>query len=68
MRSWLDLGILGRLCFFLNDGRIGFVLFEHQISKRFRLMETEISKDNLEIDNLTLGELEEFWVKIKSHE
>ena len=36
--------------------------------KRFRLMEAEISKDNQEIDNLTSDELEEFWVKIKSHE
>jgi hypothetical protein len=31
-------------------------------------MEEEISKDNQEIENLTLDELEEFWVKIKSHE
>ena len=36
--------------------------------KRFRLMEAEISKDNQEIDNLTSDELEEFWVRIKSHE
>jgi MazG family protein len=40
----------------------------HKFVKRFRLMEAEISKDNREIDNLTSGELEEFWVKIKSHE
>jgi MazG family protein len=40
----------------------------HKFVKRFRLMETEISKYNLEIDNLTSGELEKFWVKIKSHE
>jgi MazG family protein len=36
--------------------------------KRFRLMEEEIFKDNQKIDNLTSEELEEFWVKIKSHE
>ena len=35
--------------------------------KRFRLMEEEIAKDNQEIGNLTSDELEEFWVKIKSH-
>ena len=40
----------------------------HKFVKRFRLMEAEISKDNQEIDNLTSEELEEFWVKIKSHE
>jgi len=40
----------------------------HKFVKRFRLMEEEISKDNQEIDNLTSGELEKFWVKIKSHE
>ena len=40
----------------------------HKFVKRFRLMEAEISKDNQEIDNLTSGELEKFWVKIKSHE
>ncbi|MDA8709847.1 nucleoside triphosphate pyrophosphohydrolase [Gammaproteobacteria bacterium] len=40
----------------------------HKFVKRFRLMEEEISKDNQEIDNLTSDELEEFWVKIKSHE
>jgi ATP diphosphatase len=40
----------------------------HKFIKRFRLMEAEISKDNQEIDNLTSDELEEFWVKIKSHE
>ena len=40
----------------------------HKFVKRFRLMEAEISKDNQEIDNLTLDELEEFWIKIKSHE
>jgi len=40
----------------------------HKFVKRFRLMEEEISKDNQEIDNLTLDELEEFWIKIKSHE
>ena len=27
-----------------------------------------IAKDNQEIDNLTSDELEEFWVRIKSHE
>ncbi|MDB2611987.1 nucleoside triphosphate pyrophosphohydrolase [Gammaproteobacteria bacterium] len=40
----------------------------HKFVKRFRLMEEEISIDNQEIDNLTSDELEEFWVKIKSHE
>ena len=40
----------------------------HKFVKRFRLMEEEISKDNQEIDNLTSEELEEFWVRIKSHE
>ena len=35
--------------------------------RRFRLMEEEIAKGNQEIGNLTSGELEEFWVKIKSH-
>ncbi|NBW84590.1 MAG: nucleoside triphosphate pyrophosphohydrolase [Proteobacteria bacterium] len=40
----------------------------HKFVNRFRLMEEEISKDNREIDNLTSDELEEFWVKIKSHE
>ena len=40
----------------------------HKFVKRFRLMEAEISKDNQEINNLTSDELEEFWVKIKSHE
>jgi ATP diphosphatase len=40
----------------------------HKFVKRFRLMEAEISKDNQEIKNLTSDELEEFWVKIKSHE
>ena len=40
----------------------------HKFVKRFRLMEAEISKNNQEIDNLTSEELEEFWVKIKSHE
>jgi MazG family protein len=40
----------------------------HKFVKRFRLMEEEIAKDNQEIDNLTSEELEEFWVKIKSHE
>jgi MazG family protein len=40
----------------------------HKFVNRFRLMEEEISKDNQEIENLTLDELEEFWVKIKSHE
>jgi ATP diphosphatase len=40
----------------------------HKFIKRFRLMEAEVSKDNQEIDNLTSDELEEFWVKIKSHE
>jgi ATP diphosphatase len=40
----------------------------HKFIKRFRLMEAEVSKDNQEIDNLTSDELEEFWVRIKSHE
>jgi ATP diphosphatase len=40
----------------------------HKFVKRFRLMEAEISKDNQEIDNLTSEELEEFWVRIKSHD
>ena len=40
----------------------------HKFVKRFRLMEKEISKDNQQIDSLTSDELEEFWVKIKSHE
>ena len=40
----------------------------HKFVKRFRLMEEEISKDNQEIDNLSSDELEEFWIKIKSHE
>ena len=40
----------------------------HKFVKRFRLMEEEIFKGNQEIDNLTSDELEEFWVKIKSHE
>jgi MazG family protein len=40
----------------------------HKFVKRFRLMEEEIAKNNQEISNLTLGELEEFWVKIKLHE
>ncbi|MDB3950651.1 nucleoside triphosphate pyrophosphohydrolase [Gammaproteobacteria bacterium] len=40
----------------------------HKFVKRFRLMEEEISKDNQKIDNLTSNELEEFWVRIKSHE
>ena len=40
----------------------------HKFVKRFRLMEAEISKDNQEIDTLTSDELEEFWVRIKSHE
>ena len=40
----------------------------HKFVKRFRLMEAEISKDNQEINNLTSDELEEFWVRIKSHE
>ena len=40
----------------------------HKFVKRFRLMEEEISKDKKEIENLTSEELEEFWVKIKSHE
>ena len=31
-------------------------------------MEEEISQGNQKIDNLTSEELEEFWVKIKSHE
>jgi len=39
----------------------------HKFVKRFRLMEEEIAKDNQEIGNLTSDELEEFWVKIKSH-
>ena len=40
----------------------------HKFVKRFMLMEEEISKHKKEIDNLTPEELEEFWVKIKSHE
>ena len=40
----------------------------HKFVKRFRLMEEEISKHKKEIENLTSEELEEFWVKIKSHE
>jgi nucleoside triphosphate diphosphatase len=40
----------------------------HKFVKRFRLMEEEISKNNQQIDSLTSDELEEFWVKIKSHE
>ena len=40
----------------------------HKFVKRFRLMEEEISQGNQKIDNLTSEELEEFWVKIKSHE
>ena len=39
----------------------------HKFVKRFRLMEEEIAKNNQEIGNLTSDELEEFWVKIKSH-
>ena len=39
----------------------------HKFVKRFMLMEEEIAKDNQEIGNLTSDELEEFWVKIKSH-
>jgi len=39
----------------------------HKFVKRFRLLEEEISKDNQEIDNLSSDELEEFWIKIKSH-
>jgi len=40
----------------------------HKFEKRFKLMEEEIAKNNQEIENLTSEELEEFWVKIKSHE
>ena len=40
----------------------------HKFEKRFTLMEEEVAKDNQEIENLTLVELEEFWFKIKSHE
>ncbi|MDB2370530.1 nucleoside triphosphate pyrophosphohydrolase [Gammaproteobacteria bacterium] len=40
----------------------------HKFVKRFRLMEEEISQVNQKIENLTSEELEEFWVKIKSHE
>ena len=39
----------------------------HKFVKRFRLMEEEIAKDKKELDNLSPEELEEFWVKIKSH-
>ena len=39
----------------------------HKFVKRFRLMEEEIAKDNQEIGNLNLDELEEFWLKIKLH-
>ena len=40
----------------------------HKFVKRFRLMKEEIAKDNQKIVNLTSEELEEFWVKIKSHD
>ena len=39
----------------------------HKFVKRFRLMEEEIAKDKKDLDNLSPEELEEFWVKIKSH-
>ena len=39
----------------------------HKFIKRFRLMEEEIAKDKKDLDNLSPEELEEFWVKIKSH-
>jgi len=39
----------------------------HKFVKRFRLMEKEISKNKKKIENLSLEELEKFWVKIKSH-
>ena len=39
----------------------------HKFVKRFRLMEEEIAKDKKELENLSPEELEEFWVKIKSH-
>lgn len=37
----------------------------HKFVKRFRLMEKEISKNKKKIENLSLEELENFWVKIK---
>ena len=37
----------------------------HKFVKRFRLMEKEISKNKKKIENLSLEELEKFWVKIK---
>ena len=37
----------------------------HKFVKRFRLMEKEISKNKKKIENLSLDELENFWVKIK---
>ena len=40
----------------------------HKFIKRFRLMEEEISKNKMKIENLSAKELEHFWVKIKSHE
>lgn len=39
----------------------------HKFVKRFSMMEEEIAKDNQEIEDLTSDELEEFWIKIKSH-
>ena len=37
----------------------------HKFVKRFKLMEKEISKNKKKIENLSLEELEKFWVKIK---
>ena len=37
----------------------------HKFVKRFRLMEKEISKNKKKVENLSLEELEKFWVKIK---
>ena len=39
----------------------------HKFVKRFVLMEEEIAKNNKKIENLSPDELENFWVKIKSH-
>ena len=39
----------------------------HKFVKRFMLMEEEISKNKKKIENLSPDDLENFWVKIKSH-
>ena len=39
----------------------------HKFVKRFLLMEEEIAKNKKKIENLSPDELENFWVKIKSH-